>query len=331
MTEMIHVEAQDKQAEKINLHDEFKAEVHAGLSKPRKQLSSKFFYDEIGSDLFNRITRHPDYYLTQCELDILNTHKNEIAELINSRAFNLVELGPGEGIKTKILLNNLLNHQANFTYTPIDISTAYLQELSTKIENEIKGISVAPIHGDYFHGLNWLKTHSNKKNVVLFLGSSIGNFDLIATQHFLKHLWQVLNKQDEVILGFDLRKDIKILLRAYDDDQGITKQFNLNLLRRINDELGANFNIKQFQHYATYNVYTGAMESYLLSKIKQKVDIAACQQSYLFDALEPIHMEYSHKYLLSQIEELAKESGFAIVKHFFDKKQFFVDTLWRKE
>lgn len=330
MTDVIHVDAQHKVG-KINLYDAFKVEVQAGLSKPRKQLSSKFFYDEIGSELFNRITRHPDYYLTQCELDILSTHKDEIAELINSRPFNLAEFGPGEGIKTNLLLNNLISHQANFTYIPIDISAAYLQELSVKIETDIKGVSVSPIHGDYFHGLKWLKEHSTRKNVVLFLGSSIGNFDLIATQYFLKRLCQGLNKEDEVILGFDLRKDIKILLRAYDDDQGITQQFNLNLLRRINDELGANFNVSQFQHYATYNVYTGAMESYLLSKIKQNVYIEACKQSFLFDALEPIHMEYSHKYLISQIEELAKESGFTVIKHFFDKKRFFVNTLWRKE
>lgn len=170
---------------------------------------------------------------------------------------------------------------------------------------------------------------SMKKNFILFLGSSIGNFDPVTTQLFFSGIFNKLHDGDYVLIGFDLRKDIDIMIKAYNDSDGITRAFNLNLLVRMNHELGANFMIDKFGHYGTYNVYSGAMESYLVSLKEQNVHIGALEQSFKFEALEPIHVEYSYKYLLSQINDYAKSSGFKIVKNFFDSRQYYVNSLWQ--
>lgn len=309
--------------------DEFKTDVTNGLSKKQKQISSKYFYDEHGSELFNQITRHPSYYLTRCEIEILNDNKQSLADLMGAEAFNLVELGPGEGIKTNILVEHFLHQKQVFRYIPIDISKKYLQILADVFHKQMPQLKYIPVHSDYFKGLEWLNKHSERRNLVLFLGSSIGNFTPQETKDFFEHLWHSLRHNDYVLIGFDLRKDIDILLRAYDDSDGITRNFNMNLLQRINRELKADFNLEKFTHYPTYNVHTGAMESYIVSLERQAVSIQATKQKYFFEAVEPIHVEFSHKYLLSQIEELAMETGFEILSNFTDEKNFFVDSLWR--
>lgn len=329
MTDVIHVNVESPLQTIHDEKDEFKNSVEMGLSKLQKQLSSKYFYDELGSELFNQITRHPDYYLTRSEMEILNLHKKSLVNILGNTAFNLVELGPGEGIKSQILIDEFLKNSLNFTYIPIDISAQYLRFIMTQMSQTSPNLKLTPIHSDYFHGLEWLSQHSIRKNIVLFLGSSIGNMDALETSQFLQHLWEVLNDGDYVLLGFDLRKDINILMRAYDDNHGITKAFNLNLLKRINRELGGNFDIDKFRHYATYNVYSGAMESYLVSAEKQLVEVKALNKSYSFEAIEPIHVEYSHKYLLSQIQQYALMHGFKMVKNFLDSREYFVDTLWQ--
>ncbi len=313
-------------------HDEkseFMHDIHAGLSKPNKQIQSKYFYDEHGSELFNKITHHPDYYLTNCEIEILNQNKKHIAQQINAASFNLIELGPGEGIKTQILMEEFLQKSLNFSYIPIDVSKKYLKLVIHRCKQTLPSLQFKAIHADYFRGIEWIQEHSDRRNLLLFLGSSIGNFDAAMTIEFLRHLCDSLNEGDYVLLGFDLRKDIGILLRAYDDTAGITRDFNLNLLNRINRELGANFDLKKFRHYATYNVYSGAMESYLVSLEKQIIYIDAFNGSYSFEAIEPIHVEYSHKYSLTQIDGLAHKTGFEVVENFSDARKYFVDTLWR--
>ncbi|VVC74936.1 Histidine-specific methyltransferase EgtD [Aquicella siphonis] len=308
---------------------EFAEELLDGFTRPRKMIKSKYFYDEQGSELFNQITRHPDYYLTRCEIEILSTYKKQMAELFDSSPFNLVELGPGEGIKAEILTDEFLKAKLNFTYIPVDISMPYLKSIVRESNLRTRGLELMPIHADFFRGLEWLRSHSSRRSLVLFLGSSIGNFDPAETLEFLRHLSASLKRDDYVLLGFDLRKDIDILMRAYNDSDGITRDFNLNLLRRINHELGADFDLGKFRHYATYNVYSGAMESYLVSLEEQTVSIEATGHSFVFDAIEPIHVEYSHKYLLSQVNELAQQSGFEVVRNFMDSRKFFVDALWR--
>jgi dimethylhistidine N-methyltransferase len=307
----------------------FRNDVLTGLSKSHKEISSKYFYDAKGSDLFNQITRHPDYYLTQCEVEILHSCKYQLANLFGDEEFNLVELGPGEGIKTQILIEAFLEKRLAFSYMPIDISKMYLKKIMDDFNRKLPDLSLSVINSDYFKGLEWLKANSSRRNLVLFLGSSIGNFDLANAENFLVHLWETLNDGDCVFIGFDLKKNIETLIKAYDDTDGITRAFNLNLLQRMNNELGADFDLTQFFHYPTYNVNMGAMESYLVSRVNQVVTLDGLSQTFLFAPYEPIYVECSYKYHSAQLGMLAKVTGFDVVDMFYDEKNYFVDALWR--
>lgn len=329
MTSVIHVPNHQALTVKRNEKDDFITDIQAGLTKSNKQIESKYFYDEQGSDLFNQITRHPDYYLTRCELEILSRYKQSLSALIKSEPFNLIELGPGEGIKTQIVMEQFLKDNLIFNYMPIDISTKYLLALVKQFKQALPNLELTPIHADYFGGLEWLRENSSRRSLVIFLGSSIGNFDWAQANTFLSHLHESLRNDDYLLIGFDLRKDIDVLMRAYDDIDGVTRDFNLNLLHRMNRELNANFNVDKFRHYATYNVYSGAMESYLVSQEKQAIHIGALDDTIHFHPFEAVHVEFSCKYLLSQIETLAKDNGFEITKHFSDTQGYFVDSLWR--
>jgi uncharacterized SAM-dependent methyltransferase len=164
---------------------------------------------------------------------------------------------------------------------------------------------------------------------VLFLGSNIGNFNASEARVFLRSLWSSLNDGDLVLTGFDLKKDIELLMRAYNDPQGVTAQFNLNLLRRINRELGGDFQVESFEHYSTYDVLSGAMESYLVSRARQSVFIESLRMRFAFEAWEPIHTEVSHKYLAGEISSMADETGFEVVDELSDSRGWFLDSLWR--
>ncbi|MFA5959708.1 MAG: L-histidine N(alpha)-methyltransferase [Tatlockia sp.] len=307
----------------------FLLDVLQGFSKPKKSLSSKYFYDEAGSELFNQITRHPDYYLTQSEIAILDHNKNELADLLANSSFNLVELGPGEGLKTQVLLNAFLKKQLSFSYYAIDISHKYLHHLVDKFNQETPDLDAIALNGDYLQGIQWLGSHSKKRNFLLFLGSSIGNFNLSAATEFLLLLRGFLHPGDYLLIGFDLLKEIDILLRAYNDNDGITRQFNLNLLKRMNRELGANFNLDSFYHYGTFNAYSKAMESYLISNKEQIVYFSALNKSFSFKEFEAIHVESSQKYTLSEINKLASAAQCKVVKNFTDSKCRFVNSLWQ--
>lgn len=314
------------------IHDEKQAFIHdvrVGLSKANKSIHSKYFYDEQGSDLFNQITRHPDYYLTHCELEILDGCKKELALLFKNEALNLIELGPGEGIKTRLLIDQFQSEHLSFTYFPIDISKKYLCQIIDNFNKELPELETIALNADYLNGVKWLSQHSTRHNFLLFLGSSIGNFSLEASKEFLSLLHDYLHPGDYLLIGFDLLKEIDILLQAYNDRDGLTRQFNLNLLRRMNKELAANFNINSFFHYGTYNVHSQAMESYLISNKAQIVYIEALKKSFNFKEFEAIHAESSQKYSLAKIDKLAKASRFKVIKHFSDKKQFFLSSLWQ--
>jgi L-histidine Nalpha-methyltransferase len=177
--------------------------------------------------------------------------------------------------------------------------------------------------------LKWLNHRHRRRNLVLFLGSSIGNFNHTRACFFLRSLWNALNHDDVVLIGFDMKKDIDLLLRAYNDSEGVTREFNLNLLCRINGELGGNFDLSKFRHFGTYNVSSGAMESYLVSQERQMVFIEAIGRSFLFEPWEPLHTEYSYKYLASDIDRLAEETGFEVKQHIYDSRNYFADSVWR--
>lgn len=240
---------------------QFGIDVLTGLLLPNKRISSKYLYDKIGCDLYNQITTLDEYYLTRTETEILKSNQDKILSLFGKQEFNLIELGPGDGSKTHIFLKGLQEKNLAFNYIPIDISKDYIDHLSQNFKKTYPDLAINGIIADYFRGLHWLHSESTLPNVVLFLGSSIGNFSFPEARVFLHSVWNALKPNDILLIGFDLRKDINILMDAYDDKQGVTRALNLNLLNRINRELGGNFNLKKYRHFASYNVSNGAMES----------------------------------------------------------------------
>ncbi|MEP3389591.1 MAG: L-histidine N(alpha)-methyltransferase [Reichenbachiella sp.] len=307
---------------------QFLNDVIEGLSADTKHISSKYFYDKKGDAIFQQIMHMDEYYLTDAELDIFQTHKCEIAKIFSpeKEPFNLIEFGAGDGMKTKVLLKELLNHEIPFDYIPIDISQNALDQLNKSLTKEMPDLSFKGIQGDYFDVLNKLKEDNDKRNVILFLGSNIGNFTNEEALSFTSNISGKLNPGDLLFIGVDLKKDPKKILLAYNDPTGITAEFNYNLLRRINRELGGNFDIDQFEHHPTYDPVTGECKSALLSKIDQEVEID--DQTFHFAKWEPIHTEISRKYSLKQLHQLANNAGFKVKTDLFDSNKYFVDSIW---
>ncbi len=306
----------------------FEQDVITGLTAKRKRLPSKYFYDAHGDDLFRQIMQLDEYYLTNKEREIFQKYKHEILESFGaSTEFRLVELGAGDGSKTKILLKEFMKSGAKFTYSPIDISKNVLNLLSDNLKSEIPDLTMQPAQGDYFKALSRIHEPS-EKTVAFFLGSNIGNFGDDGDVAFLRKLGDYLETGDLLFMGVDLKKDPSIILRAYDDSQGITKEFNLNLLKRINRELNGNFDISKFQHYPYYNPQTGECRSYLISTEDQKVQVA--NQIIHFEAWEAIFMEISKKYDSKKLNELAQATGFSPVTEFRDDQSWYANVLWEK-
>ncbi len=309
----------------------FADDVMRGLSASPKYLSSKYFYDDEGSRLFQEIMKLPEYYLTRVEYEIFSEQRAEIYAAFKAEIgeFDLIELGAGDGAKTSLLVDFFLKRQAAFTYVPIDISAEALKFLTEKFAAQFPNLSIQAEQGDYFLTLQTFKSKSERRKIILFLGSNIGNFGKAQAQDFFKSLRAVMNAGDQIFIGFDLQKDPRTILRAYDDAQGVTAEFNLNLLTRINRELGADFNEKEFSHYASYHPIEGAARSFLMSRKAQTVSVEALNETFHFAAWEPIFMEISQKYTLRLIDEMAQASGFEVAGNFFDDKKFYVNSLWK--
>lgn len=302
-----------------------------GLSSTPKYLLSKYFYDDTGSAIFHDITKMPEYYLTKSEQEIFENQKEQLTDLIiaDNTRFDLLELGSGDGSKTKILLKQLLKKNSNFKYIPIDISPKANSDLVSELRKEIPSLEISPITGDFF-GLDTANINSKTRKVILFLGSNIGNFNEQEIDLFLTRLSEFCNKEDKILIGFDLKKSPEIIMNAYDDPYGQTRKFNLNHLARLNRELDADFNLSTFEHHTTYDPVSGYLKSFLVSKIQQTVYIKTAGQSIFFSRWEPVFMELSRKFDLPSIEKIAFSHGFSIVKHFTDKKKWFTDSLWIK-
>ncbi|MFK7953734.1 MAG: L-histidine N(alpha)-methyltransferase [Ekhidna sp.] len=304
----------------------FGEEILEGLRARNKRLSSKYFYDAKGDELFQQIMKLDDYYLTRKEHEIFTSHKEAILQSIsNNKRFRIIELGAGDGSKTKILLNYFLEQGVDFTYTPVDISGNVLKILEANMKAEMPDLNIETYQGDYFDALGQI-SESNERDVVFFLGSTLGNFDADEAVGFMSKLRSFLKEDDLLFLGIDLKKDPSIILNAYNDSKGITKEFNLNLLDRINSELEANFDRTQFQHYPYYNPQTGECRSYLISKIDQMITVAG--EQIHFRAWESIFMEISKKYDEVQLSELAEQVGFNELSAFYDESKWFADLLW---
>lgn len=310
--------------------DQFAREVEQGLSAQPKYLSSKYFYDKTGDKLFQEIMKLEEYYLTRSEFEILNRYKEELLDYfaIGDESFHLIEFGAGDGLKTKVLLSHFLEDNAEFKYSPIDISENALKNLMEDLSDTYPDLDGDPIHNDYFSALHEIKKFSTRK-VVMFLGSNIGNFRPNVAESFLQNIKGELNAGDYVLIGFDLKKDPDLILKAYNDSQGVTKEFNLNLLRRINRELSANFDIEGFDHDPSYDSNTGTAESHIVSLADQKVTIDALNREFSFSKGERIFTEVSQKYSIEEIEAFAQKAGFQVLENFYDSKSLFVDTLWK--
>lgn len=318
---------------------QFAEDVLKGLSSTPKELSSKYFYDDEGSRLFQEIMKLPEYYLTGCENEIFERQTNEIFQAFSggnasvnrhaSTAFDLVELGAGDGTKTAVLIDHFLRQNADITYAPIDISQVALDALTEKFNREFPSLRMNAMNGDYFTILESLKNDSGGRKILLFLGSNIGNFSREQSVGFFRSLREVMGGDDHLFIGFDLQKDPHIIAAAYDDPAGVTARFNLNLLTRINNELGGNFDIDKFTHYANYRPIEGSARSFLISREKQSVHIKMLGGSFEFDRWEAVFMEISQKYSPRMIEELAAESGFEIEQNFYDSRYYYCDSLWK--
>jgi len=311
------------------LKEQFAFDVLMGFSAPSKYLPSKYFYDAKGSKLFEQITELEEYYPTRCEFEILNIVGAELTGFIQDKPFEIVELGSGDGCKTKVLLSKLLESTDAFSYIPIDISETAMADLISSLNQSHPTLTKHGIVGDYFASIRHLENTSDSRKLVLLLGSNIGNFDFPSAKRFLHSIWKCLNHNDLFLIGFDLKKDIDVLTRAYNDKKGITRAFNLNVLTRINNELQGEFDLDRFSHHGMYNPRHGAMESYLVSLEHQQVHIGALKKTFEFNAHEAIHLELSHKYLLSDMQKLANETGFNVLKNWQDSQDYFADSLWQ--
>ncbi|MCW3080046.1 L-histidine N(alpha)-methyltransferase [Segetibacter sp.] len=308
---------------------QFLEDVLKGLSAKEKYLQSKYFYDANGDKLFQRIMASKEYYPTKCEMEIFAQQTNELVAVLTgqSKEFDIVELGAGDATKSIHLLKGLLDNQVSFTYFPVDISANVIDLLHYELPKKLPALKLQGLNGEYFKMLEKAKTLPDKIKVVLFLGSNIGNVPLEKAGEFSTSLRAHLKPGDLVLIGFDLKKDPKTILDAYNDSSGFTRDFNLNLLLRINKELQGNFNLDNFYHYPTYDPATGATKSYIVSKVEQQVSIG--EKTFGFAKGEPIFMEISQKYTVEQTDELAKQTGFELIHHFYDSKKWFLDAIWR--
>lgn len=308
----------------------FLNDVIQGLTSNPKKLSSKYFYDETGDWLFHKIMNQPEYYLTCAEHEILETHGESIFSNINTEnGIRIIEPGAGDGIKTKILIRTLLSRGYDCIYNPIDISPNVLDILCASFRKIYPQLLCEPIVGDYANIAGKIINDSLPR-LMLFLGSNIGNYNPDEAVGILKTFAGVLRKGDYFLLGVDLVKEPQIILEAYNDANGYTARFNYNLLTRINNELGGNFDVSEFLHYPLYNPIQQQAESYLVSKKDQTVTLSGSEAKFHFKQWEAIHTEISRKYSPEGIKTMASASGFEVVNDFFDSNHFYCCSLFRK-
>jgi L-histidine Nalpha-methyltransferase len=300
---------------------DYAAEVVHGLSSRPKTLPCKLFYDARGSALFEEITRLPEYYPTRVELEILQDNSREIARATGSPV-SIIELGAGTATKTGTLLRAFAERQMRVKYFPVDISPAALAEAKKKIREACPGALVRPVVADFSNGFHFLKSIPGRK-LVLYLGSSIGNFDWNDATGMLRKVHEQLLPGDALLLGTDMVKSPEILVPAYDDAQGVTSEFDKNILVRLNRELDGDFDLPSFRHVAEWNPMRSRMEIYLESLRAQVVTLRMAGMKVKFDGGERIHTENSYKYTLQMVESMLCVSGFKLERSWFDRREWF--------
>lgn len=311
---------QDKQSS-------FAEDVRTGLTARPKTLSAKYFYDDLGSQLFEAICLLPEYYPTRAEAEIFHRHAAEIVSQLPAPV-GVVELGSGSSVKTRLLIEAILARQPGLHYQPMDISASILQHSAEKLLGEYSRLRITGHVGDYTRGLDSIVRREGESLLALFLGSNIGNYTPEDARALLRNIRATLRSGDGLLLGADLKKSLDVLIPAYDDALGVTAAFNMNALGRINRELGANFDLKNFQHRAVFNSEAGRMEMHLSSRSTQTVTISALDLQIEFQPGETIHTENSYKYDLPQLVTLAEEAGFQPMKTWLDGERRFSCNFW---
>jgi L-histidine N-alpha-methyltransferase len=301
-------------------------DVRKGLSAHPKRFLPKYFYDELGSQLFEAICLLPEYYLTRAENEILKHYANDIAAALDGR-ITLLEMGSGSASKTRLIIEALLRRQPELLFMPVDISATALESSSRILLQSYPRLRIEAYAADYFAGLAELGKKPRRRTLALFLGSNISNFDQDEALRFLRALRSVLQKGDALLLGADLKKDPAVLEAAYNDALGVTSAFNLNVLARINRELGGTFNLRAFQHRAFYNEAMGRIEIYIESLTNQRVRIEKLDLEIDFTAGELIHTENSYKYDKAGIAQLALATGFKLSHTWLDSQERFSSNL----
>lgn len=312
----------------VKSEETFAEEIRRSLNQEQKYINPKFFYDKTGSMLFEKICSLPEYYLTRTEIKILKTLKDDLLQHIDKQ-FRLVELGSGSSTKTRLLLDIFNRLHDHVEYMPIDISEI-LKESSKNLQRDYDNLQITGIVDTYEKGLEFLRDYDEKPNLIAFLGSSFGNFCQDEGFEFLKKINNTMKEHDLFLIGLDLIKEKIILEKAYDDSQGITARFNLNVLQHINQELDGNFNLDKFAHVAKYNDDENRIEMYLRSLEKQTVRISKANMSVTFEKNELIHTEHSHKYSISKIPKLFENTGFNIIKIWQDENNYYAIVLASK-
>jgi len=306
---------------------EFAGDVRWGLSQPvQKELHSKYLYDELGSALFDAITFLPEYGLTRADARLLRTYAVDIAESVPGPV-RVVELGSGSGTKTRYILQAIRQRQAHVAYHPIDVSAAALSRCVRELADVA---SVLPSRNSYLDGVMDAvhRRRPGETLLVLFLGSTIGNFERPSARAFLSDLQKQLQSGDALLVGADLEKSSERMVAAYDDPTGVTAAFNLNLLGRMNRELGANFTLRAFRHVARYNEEERRIEMHLLSLKDQTISIPGAEFTACFAAGETIWTESSHKFSPDDLPRMAGAAGFRVCDQWVDPEWPFVESLW---
>lgn len=307
----------------------FLKDVVEGLQKDPKQLSSKYFYDEKGDKLFQEIMAQPEYYLTNKEMEIFKNRGREMSTRIQVEGnLRILECGAGDGSKALVFIKNLVKQHPNSVYSPIDISPDVLEQLKQRFKIEAPKIKVEPIACDYLRIKEHLPAGKERK-LMLFMGSNIGNYNYEKALDVLKLFISCLDKGDYFLIGNDLVKDPKRILAAYNDKNGSTAAFNLNLLERINRELNADFKLDQFRHFPIYNPLLNRAESYIMSTHKQTVSIDNGSYQVDFKPWEVIHTEISKKYYPEEIHTIAAQLNCEVIEDFFDAEEDYLCSLWR--
>jgi L-histidine N-alpha-methyltransferase len=305
-------------------------DVRKGLAASPKRFLPKYFYDELGSQLFEAICLLPEYYLTRAEEEILRNYADEIAASVEGKK-TLVEMGSGSATKTRLIIEALLREQTELLFMPVDISASALESSSRILLQSYPRLRIEAYAADYFAGMAELEKSERGRTLALFLGSNISNFPSADAIRFLSAMRSVLQKGDALLLGADLKKDPATLEAAYNDALGVTSAFNLNVLARINRELGGNFDLRSFKHHAFYNEDKGRIEIYIQSLKDQRVRIDKLEIEVDFAEGELIHTEHSHKYDEAAIDRLANATGFVRTKTWVDSQGRFSSNLLMAE